>query len=84
MFELFLNAGPHLITFILPTHVYPVADRGTGAGLAAGIGKAGAVIGAFIIPMLLRWGGATLVLGVSIAVMLAGALVTTLMRRYAK
>lgn len=78
LFELFLNAGPHLITFILPSSIYPVEDRGTGTGLAAGIGKTGAVAGAFIIPVLLDWGGATLVLIVSIAVMAAGAIITTI------
>lgn len=56
IFELFLNAGPHLITFILPSRTYAVDDRGTGSGIAAGLGKTGAVIGAFIIPLLLRWG----------------------------
>lgn len=76
VFEIFLNAGPHLITFILPSRVFPVADRGTGSGIAAGVGKTGAVAGAFIIPVLLRWGGGTLVLIVSIAVMVAGALIT--------
>lgn len=76
IFEMFLNAGPHLITFILPSRVYPVADRGTGSGIAAGIGKTGAVGGAFIIPLLLHWGGGTLVLIVSIAVMVAGAVIT--------
>lgn len=76
VFELFLNAGPHLITFILPSRVYPVQDRGTGSGIAAGVGKTGAVAGAFIIPVLLRWGGGTLVLIVSIAVMIAGAVIT--------
>lgn len=83
IFEIFLNAGPHLITFILPSRVYPVEDRGTGSGIAASIGKSGAVIGAFIIPMLLKWGGATLVLIVSIAVMFAGGLVTVLTRKAA-
>lgn len=81
LFELFLNAGPHLITFILPSRIYPPADRGTGSGIAAGLGKTGAVIGAFIIPVLLKWGGATLVLAVSIAVMLAGAIITLLASR---
>lgn len=84
IFEIFLNAGPHLITFILPSRVYPVADRGTGSGIAASLGKSGAVIGAFIIPVLLKWGGATLVLIVSIAVMVAGALITIAMRRAAR
>ncbi len=81
VFEMFLNAGPHLITFILPSRTYAVADRGTGSGIAAGIGKTGAVLGAFIIPVLLRWGGAALVLTVSIAVMIAGALITQVMGR---
>lgn len=81
IFELFLNAGPHLITFILPSRVYPVADRGTGSGIAAGVGKTGAVAGAFIIPVLLRWGGGTLVLIVSLAVMVAGAVITMIAGR---
>ncbi|MDE5585085.1 MAG: MFS transporter, partial [Muribaculaceae bacterium] len=69
IFELFLNAGPHLITFILPSQVYAIENRGTGTGIAAGIGKAGAVAGAFIIPVLLKSGGPTTVMTVSIAVM---------------
>lgn len=78
IFELFLNAGPHLITFILPSQTYSVEERGTGTGIAAGIGKAGAVAGAFIIPVLLRDGGPRTVLIVSIAVMGAGAIITAL------
>lgn len=81
IFELFLNAGPHLMTFILPSQIYPVADRGEGAGLAAAIGKVGAVLGVLFIPMLLARGGAELVLWVSIAVLLTGALVTALLGR---
>lgn len=78
IFELFLNAGPHLITFILPSQTYDVEHRGTGTGIAAGVGKAGAVAGAFIIPVILKGGGPTTVLIVSIAVMGAGALITRL------
>lgn len=79
VFELALNAGPHLITFILPGEVYPVSDRGTGSGIAAGIGKSGAVIGAFIIPLMLHDGGPKTVLIVSMAVMLVGAIITYVM-----
>lgn len=75
-FELFLNMGPHLITFVLPPKVYPVSDRGLGSGIAASLGKLGAVIGVFFIPVLLDLGGSKLVLIVSIVVMLIGALVT--------
>lgn len=75
-FELFLNAGPHLMTFILPSQIYPVADRGEGAGIAAALGKVGAVLGVLFIPMLLKWGGVEAVLIVSIIVQLTGALIT--------
>jgi MFS family permease len=76
IFEFFLNVGPHLLTFIMPSQIYPVADRGRGSGLAASFGKAGAVAGVFFIPVLLHWGGARLVLLVSALVMLVGALFT--------
>lgn len=75
-FELMLNMGPHLITFVLPPKVYPVADRGLGSGIAASIGKLGAVLGVFFIPVLLNAGGSSMVLIVSIIVMLAGGIVT--------
>lgn len=75
-FELFLNVGPHLVTYLLPPKVYPVEVRGQGTGISASIGKAGAVLGVFLVPVLLKAGGAVLVLGVSAGVMLIGAAVT--------
>lgn len=79
-FELFLNMGPHLVTYVLPPKVYPVATRGFGTGIAASLGKIGAVLGVFFIPLLLHAGGASLVLTVSAAVMGVGAIVTFLFR----
>ncbi len=76
LFELFLNGGPHLMTFILPAQVYPVAERGEGSGLAAAFGKAGAVAGVFFFPLLLHWGGVPLALLVTAALLLVGAWVT--------
>ena len=80
-FEFFLNAGPHLMTFILPPQIYPVAERGAGAGLAAAAGKAGAALGVLFMPLLLEWGGARLVLGTTIVVLLLGAFVTARLGR---
>lgn len=77
-FELFLNMGPHLITYVLPPKVYPVKDRGLGSGIAASLGKVGAVLGVFFIPILLHAGGSSLVLIVSIIVMLVGGIITFL------
>ena len=81
IFEMSLNAGPHLITFIIPSAIYPVDDRGAGTGIAAMLGKAGAVIGVILMPILLEAGGMTLVLGVSIAVMLLGAAISRIYGR---
>lgn len=80
LFELALNAGPHLITFILPSQVFAVSDRGTGAGMAASVGKSGAVLGAFFIPVILHKWGAEGVLIVSIIVMALGAVITSIFR----
>lgn len=82
-FELFLNMGPHLVTYVLPPKVYPVATRGFGTGIAASLGKVGAVLGVFFIPILLDAGGTTLVLIVSAIVMGLGALVTFAFRKSA-
>ena len=71
------------MTFIIPPQIYPVADRGAGSGLAAAFGKAGAVVGVVIIPLLLKWGGIAAVLAVTIAVQLAGAAVTAFVGRKA-
>lgn len=81
IFEIFLNAGPHLMTFIIPPQIYSVAERGSGTGIADACGKAGAVIGVFFMPLLLEWGGVELVLGVTITVQLIGAIVTHVIGR---
>ena len=76
VFEVALNAGPHLVTFIVPSRIYSIQERGAGTGIATLLGKIGAVLGVFFMPLLLSWGGVTLVLWVSIAVQLIGAAVT--------
>lgn len=76
LFEVFLNAGPHLITFIIPSEIYPVAVRGAGSGIAAMLGKVGAIVGVFCMPLLLNHGGIVTVLAVCIAIMATGALIS--------
>lgn len=80
-FELFLNIGPHLVTYLLPPKIYPIQVRGQGTGIAAAIGKAGATAAVFLIPVLLKFGGSILVLSVSAAIMAFGALVTSIYGR---
>lgn len=81
VFEVLLNAGPHLVTYIIPAAIYPVELRGTGSGVADFLGKVGAILGVFFMPLMLHSGGMTLVLIVTIAVMLAGAAVTLVCAR---
>lgn len=76
VFETALNAGPHLVTYIVPSRIYSIDELGAGTGIATMLGKIGAVLGVFFMPALLSLGGVSLVLWVSIAVQLAGAAVT--------
>lgn len=80
-FEILLNAGPHLVTFIIPTEIYQVEDRGAGTGVADFLGKLGAILGVFFMPMLLKYGGMKLVLSVTIAVMIAGGIISLIFGR---
>ncbi|MBD5607691.1 MAG: sugar porter family MFS transporter [Desulfovibrio sp.] len=84
VFETFLNAGPHLVTYIVPARIFSVAERGAGTGIATLGGKVGAVLGVFFMPALLHLGGVELVLYVSIAVNLLGALITFIYGRSLK
>lgn len=76
IFEVALNAGPHLVTYIIPSRIYDIGELGAGTGIATMLGKIGAVLGVFFMPALLSLGGVELVLWVSIAVQLLGAAVT--------
>ena len=76
IFELFLNVGPHLITFIIPPHVFDPSQRAAGNGIAAFLGKVGAIGGVFLMPWLLHLGGMKLVLIVCIGVNILGALIS--------
>lgn len=75
-FEAALNAGPHLVTFVVPARIFSIQERGAGTGIATMLGKLGAILGVFFMPALLKLGGIVLVLWVSIAVQLAGAAIT--------
>jgi MFS family permease len=48
----FVEFGPNMTTFVLPSEVFPVSVRTTGHGIAAGVGKLGAFVGVFLVPQL--------------------------------
>lgn len=79
LFELALNAGPHLSTYELPSRIYSLQERASGEGIASALGKLGAIIATFIIPPLMSLGGGQLVLIVAIGTLIAGGVITLLL-----
>lgn len=45
----FANFGPNSTTFIVPAELFPARFRSTCHGISAAAGKAGAIIGAFVV-----------------------------------
>lgn len=83
LFNLLMNAGPNATTFLLSGAVFPAAIRASGAGLAAALAKAGAVLGTFGLPVLQRALGLAPTLGLLAVLCGAAALVTFIYRREA-
>jgi MFS family permease len=79
VFNLALNAGPNPTTYLMPAEVFPDALRATGHGLAAASGKAGAVVGIFLLPIAVEeLGVSATVLGVAVVCLLGLALTAAL------
>jgi MFS family permease len=75
IFNLCMNAGPNSTTFLLSGEVFPTSLRASGAGFAAAVAKAGAVLGTFALPILQQqWGVAPLLLGLALICLLAAGL----------
>jgi MFS family permease len=75
----FIEFGPNTTTFVLPSEVFPVSVRTTGHGMAAGIGKLGAFVGVFLVPVLQDHIGLRGLLAVAGASAVLGFLVTTVL-----
>ena len=75
----FVQFGPNMTTFVLPSEVFPVSMRTTGHGIAAGIGKLGAFVGVFLVPQLQKhYGLRGMLLIAGIAAILGFALTSVL------
>ena len=78
---LFTEFGPNITTFLYPAEIFPVTVRTTAHGIAAGIGKLGAFIGAFIFPLMLASSAFKLpgAMGVAAGICVLGFLLTFLL-----
>jgi putative MFS transporter len=76
VFSFMTNMGPNAMTYLIAGEVFPISIRGTGAGFAASFAKIGAVLTAFLFPILLKDIGTDLLLLILVGTSLLGALVT--------
>jgi MFS family permease len=76
LFSFMTNIGPNAMTYLIAGEVFPIAIRGTGAGFAASFGKVGAVLTAFLFPILLKDIGTDFLLLILVGTSLLGAVVT--------
>jgi MFS transporter, putative metabolite transport protein len=75
-----VNFGPNAMTYLLAGEVFPTEVRGKGAGFAASFAKIGAVLTAFMFPILLKDIGTTALLWGLVVCFLLGAIVTYFFR----
>jgi putative MFS transporter len=75
LFYIFENMGPNTTTWIYPVELFPTRLRGTGHGVAATVGKVGALVSTFFLPfVLLAVGRAEMLAVVALACVLGGFL----------
>jgi len=78
LFYFMTNLGPNAMTYLLAGEVFPTHIRGKGAGLAASVAKVGAVLTAFLFPILLKSMGTGPLLLLLVIASILGAVVTWL------
>ena len=80
LFNFMTNIGPNAQTYLLAGEVFPTEVRGMGAGFAASFAKIGAVLTAFLFPILLVSIGTRLLLYGLVVTSILGAIVTWMYR----
>ncbi|WP_040352873.1 MFS transporter [Blastopirellula marina] len=80
LFSFMTNLGPNAQTYLIAGEVFPINIRGKGAGVAASFAKIGAVLTAFLFPILLADIGVRYLLYVLVVTSLIGAAVTWIYR----
>lgn len=76
VFNFMTNMGPNAMTYLIAGEVFSTRVRGLGAGFAASFAKIGAVITAFLFPILLKDIHTTALLLILVGTSLLGAFVT--------
>ena len=80
LFNFMTNMGPNAQTYLLAGEVFPTKIRAKGAGFAAAFAKMGAVLTAFLFPILLKDIGTQRLLYILVGTSLLGAAITWVFR----
>ena len=80
LFNFMTNLGPNAQTYLLAGEVFPTSIRGYGAGFAASFAKIGAVMTAFLFPILLHTIGTQTLLIILVCTSILGAVLTWVFR----
>jgi MFS transporter, putative metabolite transport protein len=80
LFYFMTNLGPNSMTYLVAGEVFPTEVRGRGAGFAASFAKVGAVMTAFLFPILLKEIGTSALLYLLVGASVLGAVVTVAFR----
>jgi predicted phosphate transport protein (TIGR00153 family) len=75
-FYILENLGPNTTTWVYPVELFPTRLRGTGHGIAATVGKIGAVVATFFLPIVLADIGVASMLTIVSVACFAGAFLT--------
>ncbi len=81
LYNVFINMGPGITTYLLPTEYYATDIRATGHGVAAGVAKLGAFVGAICLPIMQSAIGIHKTVMVLSLTLLLGYACTLLLRR---
>lgn len=79
LFNFFINMGPGITTYLLPTEYYPSHIKASGHGYATACGKLGACLGALCLPYLQVHLGIYITVAMFAGTLLLGYLLTTLL-----
>src|SRR5487761_1062175 len=76
IFYILENLGANTTTWIYPVELFPTRLRGTGHGIAATVGKVGALVSVFFLPLVLSSLGESAMLTIVAVACVGGALLT--------
>jgi len=75
----FVEFGPNTTTFLIPSEIYPTSIRAKAHGISAAVGKVGAFVGAFLLPIILHSKGLHFMMALLAGVSLIGIASTLLL-----